>query len=293
MIAVANQREDPEEEAMSGGGPVRRRHLIRELKRLRGAVGMSQDEVSSRMGWDRGKIHRLEGGRLQRIKASDVIALCRLYQVAEEETDNLAEIARESRQKSWWYRYKNVFAGPFIGLEAEAAAVYEYSASIVPGLLQTEDYMAALMESSAGLISTQDEKVKRIEARLERQRSLMERADPARLWMILDEAALRRKVGGEEVMRKQIMHLIDVNQRPNVDLQVLPFDVGAHAAAGFQFSLLVFSETDSIVYIEADQDGLYLEEEEQIERYRLVFDRLQASAESVERSNSLLASLTG
>ncbi|MDA2805182.1 helix-turn-helix domain-containing protein [Nocardiopsis suaedae] len=292
MIAVAKQRRDPEEEAMGNGGPVRRRHLLRELKRLRGAVGLSQDEVSSQMGWDRGKIHRLEGGRLQRIKASDVIALCRLYQVTEEETENLAEIARESRQKSWWYRYKNVFAGPFIGLEAEASAIYEYSASIVPGLLQTEDYMVALMESSAGLISTQDEKSKRVEARLERQRSLMERTDPARLWMIIDEAALRRQVGGTDVMRRQIAHLVDVNQRPNIDLQVLPFDAGAHAAAGFQFSILVFSETDSIVYIEADQDGLYLEEEEQIARYRLVFDRLQASAISVERTNGLLASLT-
>ncbi|GAA1086174.1 helix-turn-helix transcriptional regulator [Nocardiopsis composta] len=277
---------------MSRGGPVRRRHLIRELKRLRSARGVSQDEVSTRMGWDRGKIHRLEGGRLQRIKASDVIALCNLYEVSAEETEILAEIARESRQKSWWYRYKNVFAGPFIGLEAEAASLFEYSASIVPGLFQTKEYMAALMESSAGLMATEDEKSKRIDARGERQSSLLERVDPPRIWTVIDEAALRRQVGGPEVMKRQISHLAELSQRPNIDLQVLPFEVGAHAAAGFQFSILVFSEADSIVYIEADQDGLYLEEEEQVERYKLVFDRLQASAMSVERSKDFLKSLS-
>jgi Predicted transcriptional regulators len=272
--------------------PVRRRYLIQELKRLRTQRGISQDQVSNQMGWDRGKIHRIENGRLQRIKASDVIALCDFYGASPEETETLATIARNSRQKGWWFQYQDVLPGPFLGLEAEAVEISEFSAAIIPGLFQTEDYINSLMDSSIGVAIAPEEKRARVEARLKRQESVLGRAEPPLLWTIIDEAALRRQVGGAQVMKAQIQHLVELSQRPNINIQVLPFAVGAHAAAGLQFTILGFSATDSVVYIETDQDGLYLEEHEQIGRYKLIFDRLQASAVSVERSVAFLAAMT-
>lgn len=268
--------------------PVRRRYLIQELKRLRIQKGISQDQVSARMGWDRGKIHRIENGRLQRIKASDVIALCNLYGASPEETETLAEIARNSRQKGWWFQYQDVLPGPYLGLEAEAREIFECSTAIIPGLFQTKDYISCLMDSVAGVTIAPEEKQARIEARLKRQESILGSSDPPRLWVILDEAPLRRQVGGIQVMKGQIQHLIELSQRPNINIQVLPFEVGSHAAIGLQFTILGFSEIDSVVYIETDQDGLYLEDPKQISRYKLIFDRIQASAISVERSTEFL-----
>ncbi|RCV53242.1 helix-turn-helix domain-containing protein [Marinitenerispora sediminis] len=276
---------------MTPAMPVRRRHLIRELKRFRLEAGLSQDEVSGRMGWDRGKIHRLESGRLQRVKASDVIALCDLYKVSDVQREALAEIARNSRRKGWWFAYQDVLPGPFIGLEAEALSICDFNAMVIPGLFQTPDYLASLMESATGVTVMAHEVHDRINARRERQASVLDRDLPPRLWVILDEAALRREVGGREIMEAQIRHLLELGHRPNINIQVLPFDIGAHAASGFQFTILQFSDVDSVVYIEGDQDGLYLEEESKIRRYTLIFDRLQASAMSVEKSTGFLESL--
>jgi hypothetical protein len=120
---------------------------------------------------------------------------------------------------------------------------------------------------------------------------VLERAAPPHIWVILDEAVLRRQVGGAEVMRAQIGHLVELSERPTIDIQVLPFAVGAHAANGFQFLTFRFGGNDAVTYIETDQDGLYVEEAEKTARHTLVFDRLQATAMSVEDSVRFMEAL--
>jgi transcriptional regulator with XRE-family HTH domain len=272
--------------------PVRRRYLVNRLKQLRIEAGLTQDEVAAAMGWDRGKMNRLEQRHFKRLNTADVIALAALYKAGDEEAQALAQIARDTKKVSWWYRYSDVFAGPFISLEAEAERIEEFSALLVPGLFQTEQYTQALMERSLGVNLAPDEMRTRLKVRAERQRSVLERAAPPHIWVILDEAVLRRQIGGAEVMRAQIAHLVELSERPTIDIQVLPFAVGAHAANGFQFLTFRFGGNDAVTYIETDQDGLYVEEAEKTARYTLVFDRLQATAMSVEDSVRFMEALT-
>lgn len=278
---------------MDAGMPIRRRHLITRLRALREARGLSQAEAAKEMGWERAKVLRLEGGKFKRINAADVMGLCQLYGATPEETQALAQIAKNTKRSSWWYRYTDLFPGPFLGLEAEARTIDVFEPSLIPGLFQTRAYMRSLMERSLGMTIERDELQPRIDVRVQRQHSILERQQPPAIWAILDEAVLRRQVGGAEVMREQIHHLLELTQRPTLHIQVLPFSVGAHAASGFQFTILGFGAEDSVVYIDSDQDGLYIEEPPaRLLRYRLVFDRLQATAMSVEDTHALLTSLT-
>ncbi|SKA38236.1 Predicted transcriptional regulators [Marinactinospora thermotolerans DSM 45154] len=257
-----------------------------QMRRLRQVAGLSQEEAAERMGWNRSKLHRLEFGRNQKIKASDVIALCRLYGVSDAETDALADLARQSGKRSWWHRYSDILPGPYIGLEAEATTIREYEVTLVPGLLQTEDYIRQILRHSAG--SSEDEIERRVTVRLERQKILTRPDSPPRLWAILDESVIRREVGGPEVMKAQIQHLIDMSRLPNVDIQILRFSVGAHAGVAGSFVILDFSGMDQVVYIETDRDGFYLEDTDEVERYRLVYDKIQAAAGSTESTIAFL-----
>lgn len=241
------------------------------------------------MGWNRSKVHRIEFGRNQKIKAGDIIALCRLYGVSDTETEALAALARQSGKRGWWHNYSDILPGPYIELEAEATVIRDFAIPLVPGLLQTPRYVQALVERAAG--ATEEQVQRLIDARLVRQRILSERTNPPRLWAIIDEGALRRQVGGPDVMREQIEHLIEASRRPNIDIQVLRFADGAHAGLAGPFVTLDFSGLDQVIYIETEQDGFYLEEPEQVERYTLVFDKVQATAASTENSITFLESL--
>ncbi|GAA1091870.1 helix-turn-helix domain-containing protein [Nocardiopsis composta] len=275
---------------MAGGMPVRRRHLIIQLRRMRRDAGLSQDEVWKALGWSRAKLQRLEAGEFQRLKAGDVMALCQLYEADKAEAEELVQIARDSRKNlPWWYQYKDVLPGAFIGLEAEASLIQEFSIGLVPGLFQTQEYIAALFERAVGI--PKQEVSKRLEVRLERQRSVLERERPPTIVTVIDEAAVRREVGGEEVMEGQIRHLLDLSERPNIEIQILPFKAGAHAGTSIPFVLFGFdggSGAGSLVYLETRKDGFYLEEEEEVTDYRLVFSRMQGTAMSVEDSAAFL-----
>lgn len=274
--------------------PVRRRYLISQLRRLRATAGYTQDQVWDAMGWSRDKIQRLEAGKFQRLKAADVIALCQLYGAGEKETGELVEIARQSRyHKPWWFQYTDVLPGAYIELEAEATMIQEFNISLIPGLLQTPDYLAGLMRRSEGITVSSEDLTSRIDMRLERQKAILERSSPPPIVSVIDEAALRRMVGGSEVMRQQMRHLCDLGSRPNIELQVLPFSAGAHSGGGFPFTILGFAGgVGTVVYIETFKDGVYLEDEEEITRHRLVFSRMQAAAMSVEESAVLLEQLS-
>lgn len=278
---------------MANSFPVRRRHLVYQLKRLRVEAGLTQDDVWKDLGWSRNKIQRIEKGDFVRIKAGDVIAMCSLYQVGKEETDELVEIARQSRQhKPWWLQYDEVLPGAFIGLESEATMIQEFSVSLVPGLFQTRGYIEGLMKRSEGITVAREEFQPRVEMRLERQRSVLERSAPPTILSVIDEAALRREVGGTDVIREQVQHLLELSKRPNIELQVLPYSAGAHAGGGFPFTILGFEGgAGSVVYIETFSDGFYLEDDTEVTRHRLVFSRMQGAAMSVEDSVTFLEGL--
>ncbi|KUP97587.1 helix-turn-helix domain-containing protein [Thermobifida cellulosilytica] len=279
---------------MAARMPVRRRHLVIQLKRLRREAGLSQDEVWKALGWSRAKLQRLEAGDFQRLRAGDIMALCQIYKADEAVAQELIQIARDSRtEKPWWTQYKDVLPGAFLGLETEATLIQEYNIALVPGLLQTRDYTAALMRTSVD-IHGEEEIRRRLEIRAERQRAVLDRDNPPMVMAVIDEAAVRRQIGGGETMKSQVRHLIELSERPRVDIQVLPFAAGAHAAAGIPFTILGFDGTDaagSVVYLETHKDGYYLDTDEEIARYRLIFGRTQGSAMSVEDSRDFLERL--
>jgi len=205
------------------------------------------------------------------------------YGVDDPRRDALVAIARQARQSGWWQSYSHVLDDAyqdFIGLEATAAAIWTYEAQLVPGLLQTESYARAI--AAASLVNeTQEEHEQFVQVRLTRQQVLTRHDDPLQFWAILSEGALRQAVGGREVLQSQLRHLIEIgNSQPNVNLQVLPFSAGAHAATSGPFVIMKFPEAPDlgVVYLEGQTGGIYLESADEVARYTLVFEHLRASA---------------
>lgn len=267
---------------------VRRKRLAAELRDLRHAAGMTIEDVADRLGWQTSKVSRIENARSS-VHHGDVRDLLDVYGVTDEEIrEALVRIAREARRRGWWTRYRDVFMGSYVGLEAEAAKIDTFEPQFIPGLLQTEAYARALV--SASLVGS-EEAERRVAARMER-RKLLDRSDAPAMWVILDEPVIRRPVGGYAVMREQLIHLLDVTSRDDLDviLQVLPFEIGAHPGMPGPFVMLTFPDPDdpAVVYLETATDGLYLEKREEIDRYKLAWEHLCAAAHSVSDSRDLV-----
>lgn len=259
----------------------RHRRLIAELNRLREQSGRSRAEVADLIGTTDTTIWRYETG-LSRPKPTDVAALLEVYGVTGPDRDELLLMAREARKRGWWHRHRQTLKPGFetyLGLEAEAAVIRGYEAQAVPGLFQTEAYARAIIEATAisGVPGEIDEK---IQVRLARQELITRSIEPARFVALLDEAVLRRPVGGEEVMRGQFNRILELGKLPNVDLRVIPFAVGAHAGMDGQFYLLEFPDPEDLdlVYLEQSGSGLVLEDPEDIRRYTQMFGNLMAKA---------------
>jgi hypothetical protein len=203
----------------------------------------------------------------------------------------LLTLARESRQKGWWHSYGEAVPDWFevyVGLEAEATAMSNYHAEFVPGLIQTEEHLRAVHRAS--LIGASDEEIEQlVRVRMARQ-ELLVGADAPQCWLVLNEAVIRRIVGGRAVMHGQLLKLIEATKRPKLTLQVVPFSAGAHAAMDGSFSILSFPDpTDPfVVYIEYQTGALYLEKPQEVQRYTLMFDHLRASSLSVDASRALI-----
>jgi len=272
----------------------RGRRLRHELRRLREEAGLTHSEVARRLEWSPSKISRIETGQ-SRVQTGDVSDLLEVYGVTDQATCRaLVQLAREARRRGWWTRYTDVLgSGTYVGLEAEAATLQTYESMFIPGLLQTPNYAEAVIR--AGQARPDPETLnRRLAARMARQQ-ILERPDPPEMWAVLDESVVRRPVGGTEVMREQLQHLIEVSSRPNtpLTLQILPFSVGAHPGMNGPFVILGFnSPTDPpMVYLETATDGLYLEEPADIERYTLRFNHLVARALGPDESRSMIAAL--
>jgi DNA-binding XRE family transcriptional regulator len=274
-------------------GPTVRRMVVgARLRRLRTELGLTRDEAAESIRASEWKIHRLENGQVG-FKERDIIDLLRRYGVTDpaEVADFLA-LAREANAPGWWQHYGDVLPQWFrtyVDLESAASLIRTYEGQFVPGLLQTDGYMRAVVQG-AHLEDSGEEVGRRVRLRMARQ-MLLTREDPPRLWAVVDEAALRRPVGGREVMRGQLERLVEATKLPNVTLQILPFDTGAHPAMVGSFSVLRFpdQELPDVVYLEHLTSALYLNKPDEVDQYLHVMETICVRAAPPDQTADLLA----
>jgi hypothetical protein len=281
--------------AQSQGGPtVLRIVLGTHLRRLREAADITVAVAGHEIRASHAKISRLELGRVG-AKERDVADLLTLYGVTDErERDEFLALARRASTPGWWQKYGDVVPSWFetlLGLEEAAAVIRTYQVQFIPGLLQTADYARAVAELSHAE-DPEDQLQRRVDLRLRRQ-ELLTRADPPKLWAVIDESVLRRPLGGPGVMRDQISHLLKVAEMPNIAVRVAPFASGGLAAAGGPITMMRFDEPDlpDIIYLEQLTSALYLDKREEVENYTTVLDRLSAAAEGQAGSMRFLERL--
>ncbi|MZD05298.1 helix-turn-helix domain-containing protein [Streptomyces sp. SID5785] len=271
---------------------VRRRRLGQELRRLRELKGMTAEEVAERLLVSQSKISRLENGR-RSISQRDVRDLCGVYEVEDHRiVDSLMQMAKDSRQQGWWHSFGDIPYSVYIGLETDAASLRIYDPQVVPGLLQTRGYAEALINGALPETVSQDIE-KRVQVRMRRQERIQAPDNPLRLWTVLDEAALKRVVGGKSVMREQLEHLVEQSQLPHVTVQVIPFDMGAHPGLNGQYAILEFPDAadSSVVYIEGVTSDLYLEKANDVQKYSVMYEHLRAQALNVDQSRQFISDI--
>jgi transcriptional regulator with XRE-family HTH domain len=268
---------------------VRRRRLGQELRRLREEKGMTAEQVAERLLVSQSKISRLENGR-RSISQRDVRDLCGVYEVEDQRmVDSLMEMAKDSRQQGWWHAFGDIPYSVYIGLETDAESLRVYEPQVVSGLLQTRPYAEAIVRGGSPETS-EAEIEKRVQVRLRRQDRIAADQDPLRLWVVLDEAALRRVVGNRQVMREQLERIVELCQLPHVTVQVVPFEVGAHPGLAGHYAILEFADTadSSVVYIEGVTSDLYLEKAQDVQKYTVMYEHLRAQALNVDQSLRLI-----
>jgi len=268
---------------------VRRRELGALLRALRNQNGLTVEQAADQLLCSPSKVSRMETGH-GAATPRDIRDLCNLYAVTDQaERDRLMKLARESKLQGWWQSYDLTYA-TYVGLEAEAVAISDFQSSVVPGLLQTPDYARAGHEGTMPRLTNEQIEMQ-IQAKLTRQ-SLLTQANPLTFRAVMDEAVLRRVVGGPQVMGKQLDRLIEVARLPNVTLQIIPFTVGSHPGLESNFNILELPKpTPSIVFVEGLVGSMYLERAEDLKRYQEVFERLQTVALSPKDTIDAIAKI--
>jgi hypothetical protein len=269
-----------------GGPTVLRIMLGSQLRELRETSGITREAAGYAIRASSAKISRLELGRVS-FKERDVADLLTLYGVKDDnERQAFLTLARQANTPGWWHKYGDILPNWFelyVGLEQAASVIRIYQIQFVPGLLQTEDYARAITLLGHPQASA-EEVERRVSLRIARQEFLTNPTTPqgSTLWAVMDEAALRRPLGGPQVLRAQLQHLIEVTELPNITLQIVPFHRGGHAPAGSPFTILRFSEPDlpDIVYLEQLTSALYLDKRDDIDHYMAIMDRLCVEAHS-------------
>lgn len=276
----------------SANPTVRQRELGMRLRELRTGLGLTVEDVGEQLLCSATKISRLETGT-RRASLRDVRDLCGIYGVTDQaETDELMKLASQAREPGWWTQYDEPALSPLLGLEQEAVAITAFSMFFVPALLQTSDYGRAI---TRGIERKMDPGVleQRVEVRLRRQQ-LLERPGPPRYRALLDEAVLRRQVGGAAIMRVQLDKILKCAADEKAAIQVIPFDVGAHASMDSNFYFLEFGESTQqrpVVFVEGLFTNRYLERPIEIERYREAIEYLRDAALSTRDSASLITEI--
>lgn len=272
---------DPGKDGRPVDGFVLRMLIGAQLRRFREAAGLTPAQAGDQIRASRSKISRMETGHVG-FKPRDIADLLALYGVTGEPArSRYLTLARQASQPGWWSRYGDVLPGWFehyLGLESASAAIRGFEVQFVPGLFQTADYARAV--TRLGHPAAPGAEVeRRVALRLARQ-GVLARPEPPRIWSVMDEAVVRRPVGGPAVMRAQLRHLAEVAGSPQLTLQVVPFARGGHAGASGSFAILRFAERDlpDVVYVEQLTSALYLEQRADVEHYLAVMDKLSGEA---------------
>ncbi|MGW1676951.1 helix-turn-helix domain-containing protein [Saccharopolyspora sp. NPDC002376] len=278
----------------AGPGPnVRRRQLGRELRKLRENADMALKDAARFAGLTSTTISRIEGGK-QTILARNVRLLCQCYDVGAPMLDTLLRLAAESNERGWWTDFSDSLPDwfeSFVGLESDADELWNYSPTFIDGLLQIPEYTDAFLALRTG--GKQDAGLLR-GLRQARQEHVFRKSKPIKLRIVLDEAALRRKVGGVEVMRDQVKYLADVGTRSNITIQVLPFEVGAYPGMQSPFYMLRFAadlEGMDAVYLENQRGAVWMERPADIKHYAQVFEQMTKASLSPKKTLEFLDSL--
>jgi transcriptional regulator with XRE-family HTH domain len=264
---------------------VRRRELAALLRALRVEAGMTIEQVAERLLCSSSKVSRMETGS-RSVTMRDIRDICDLYGVAGTQRDYLAELARESRQQGWWQSYDVPYAA-FIGLEADATSIDTFQGTLIPGLLQTADYARALIKTTPELSPELIEQG--VTVRLKRQQ-LLTQDDPPQLRIILDESALHRIIGSHSTMKAQLNHVIEISGLANIAIQVVRYDSGAYAALDSSFTILELpSPIPALVYVEGLFGSVYIDRQQEVERYQRIFKGLRSIAATEEESIVVVA----
>jgi transcriptional regulator with XRE-family HTH domain len=258
------------------------------LRKLREGADLTIAQVAEKVELSPSTISRMETARVG-VRPNDLRALLDIYKVSDVQRDELMQLARKGRQQVWWQEYKDVPTAAVASREDDAASILQYAAQVVPGLLQTEAYAREVLRA-IHYQADSEKLARRLEARLARQ-ALLTGKDAPQYWVVLDEAVLRRVVGGRQVMHAQLERLIDAAGLPNVTLQVLPFTAGAHAGLDGEFTILSYRDPEDpdVVFIENTGVDAYLEDAAVTRRYNSIFDHLQAAAQNPAESIRTLA----
>ncbi|HZB32778.1 MAG TPA: helix-turn-helix transcriptional regulator [Streptosporangiaceae bacterium] len=276
-------------------GPIAVRLLVgAQLRQLREAAGITREQAGDAIRASHSKISRLELGRTG-FKPRDVADLLTLYGVTDTaERTSLLSLAEQANSPGWWRPYADLvppWFEAYLGLEQAAAVIRGYEVQFVPGLLQTPDYARAVIRLGHTTESKADID-RRVALRMERQ-EILRRPDAPSLWVVIDEGALRRPLGGAATMRRQLDHLREVAELPNVTVQLLPFSVGGHPAAGGPITILRFPEGElpDVVYLEQLISAIYLDKPSETFEYGHVMNRLAVEAETPARTKRLIQRL--
>jgi len=261
---------------------VQRRRLKAELRRARLEMGLTQEQVASDMEWSLSKIIRIEGGSTG-VSANDLKALLNLYKITDSvRTDQLTALARASRERSWWSAYRDVAPPTLIQLieyESAASAVLQFENMLVPGILQTQDYARAVLQDYyTDKLSSERVVGKLVDLRVRRE-ELLDRKNSPRFTFILDEAVVRRVVGGNLVMVTQIQRLIEAAKKPNIAIEIVPFKAGMHPGTGGPFEVVEFADAMAdVVFLESPRTDIVSDDPEETLRYREIFGQLRKLA---------------
>lgn len=278
----------------NGDSPlVQRRRLRTELKRARQASGLTQEQVAAEMDWSLSTMIRIEAGS-SGMSANDLMRLLRLYEVTDPERVNaLLALARAARERSWWSAYRDVAPKSLLQLieyESVARVIRQFETMFIPGILQIEDYARAVIQNYYGERPASDRVHALAELRVWRE-GLFDSENPPSFQFMVDEAAIRRLVGGSPVMRRQLRRLIEVADKPNITVEVIPFSAGLHPGMKGPFEIIEFADppVSDIVYLEGPRVDIISDDPEEILKYREAFERLVKASLGPRDSLTLIA----
>ncbi|HEX3960436.1 MAG TPA: helix-turn-helix transcriptional regulator [Trebonia sp.] len=271
---------------------IRQRELGLRLRQLRTGLGLTVEDVAEKLLCSPAKISRMETGA-RRPVLRDVRDLCALYNVDEATTAEFMKLTRQAREPGWWTQYEDLKLSPYIGLEQEASSITAYSLYYVHALAQTEDYARTIIKALAPKIDPEIHQ-QRIEARLRRQQ-LLEGANRPNYRLLLDEAVLRRPVGGPTLMAAQLEKILKLSSAGAVTVQIIPFEVGAYFVGDISFTLLEFGEPflSPIIFVEGMAGSQYYERPVDVALYRESIEQIRDSAltprDSLQRLDDMRA----